>query len=102
MGCEFYHVDDLSREHVLFSLKESEMLLLDRLSAELTRRTGVRLDPYGTFRMSPEQMTVWAQVLSGALERGALQSGDVEVLSRALLFLRQAISSGRAVVVEGD
>ncbi len=66
--------------------------------ARLVEVSGVRLDPYGTARLSPDHAGLLAQEL---LDRNTASTGNTELLE-LIRLLERSSEDGVWILVEGD
>lgn len=89
MAVDFHARDGRKRGPLLFQLPQNDYDRLEHAFAELARRTGVLVDPYGSTRLDLRHVSTLA----------GLVAGDHPAFGA---FLGACAAKGRGLIVEGD
>ena len=83
------------RGNVLLTLNTVDQGILELAGTELTEKSGVRIDPYGTTRISPAHARILADSLDSA-------SAGASTIAEFQSLLHDAVQTDRWLVLEGD
>ncbi|WP_208942316.1 hypothetical protein [Paracidovorax avenae] len=93
MALDFYFFSGKTKKNESFRIKGSELHLFESSFLDLQKKTGVFIDPYGKCKIYPDHLKIIINALEG---------NRIDVVSRFVDFLKEAVNQREVLTADGD